>query len=764
MKKILFIVLVLVLNAYADYYPSVHQTSVDGRIGVVDQMKYIASINGKYPYGFNRSFVLTHHAKDDNAGNFCVDGWSQMKIYIPAGTTYLQLSLSTKTNTNYIAHIKYRSQINKVDHISTIGNNLDNIITEKTVSWPINDVGQIVLYEDDVKKLTGTTGGWLYIDVAGDTYHRVSSFFNNYNATITLSYYIKISDQSAFNNWLKTTYFKSDGDPIDESSTMTIVNNSCSNGYQSTLMSLNQNGALYDGSTVYEPEPVKTPQEQCSDAGNKWISSSSSCVTPEVYACIVDNSGTWSSYESRCISPEETACDAVNTTKWIVSSETCVDKEKVVNAQLEDGYWVIPLFYANSEGWKTDLSIKNLNTNSALVKTTTVKVLDTTQQTTGLTRIEGLNASEIWNATLYEESGKVYLEDNTTSSTKSQLNPKLTTGVIKVIPGNGEDASELQVDATIKYEPTTVTPPPEDDISAEQAACEAANNTWSSEINQCLYTNTDSNTNTNTTPPPSNAALKAECEARGTYFSWNASAAVCLYTPPTQSNTPVVTTPSTDSAKKAACEAQGTEYHWNSEVALCMYTPEAKSSTEGLDLSDEVSDDDIRKELSDQVAAKTFPVSGYFVHFASGSYDWAYINASGSLVAKLTGIDSNGNLTWEILRYAKQGIELLTGAAFNDDYTQVSFGSELSVPGRSSSTANILADKTYSITGLFVHYGVGSYDWVYLNKTGAVAAKLTGLDASTGKLTWVWLEGNGEDLFSNIDMGDKREITFGNAN
>jgi hypothetical protein len=43
------------------------------------------------------------------------------------------------------------------------------------------------------------------------------------------------------------------------------------------------------------------------------------------------------------------------------------------------------------------------------------------------------------------------------------------------------------------------------------------------------------------------------------------------------------------------------------------------------------------------------PVSGFFVQVGNGPFDWIYIGADGSYVAKLEGIDSNNYFKWTFL-------------------------------------------------------------------------------------------------------------------
>jgi hypothetical protein len=121
-------------------------------------------------------------------------------------------------------------------------------------------------------------------------------------------------------------------------------------------------------------------------------------------------------------------------------------------------------------------------------------------------------------------------------------------------------------------------------------------------------------------------------------------------------------------------------------------------------------------------------VNGHFIHYGKGPYDWVYITADTSLLAKLTGLDlSTGYLTWDVL-----DINSFSTLRIASTGKFVIFGETTS----NSSVAKKLANSIQKIDGHFIHYADDAYDWIYVTSDSLMAAKLTGLDSKTGYLTW----------------------------
>lgn len=758
MKKIVLIIAFLSGILQASFY-SIHQASqANGVHGAVNQFMQVANSGsyGKYTYSFN----LNKFQSSNTYGLCDQNGYEEIKLYIPGGATSVKILFSPERNTNFKIYSKFEPSSGFNTTQTGLFDNV-NYQASATYHFIANNAGLLLFSESTIERLVGTTGGWLYLMVINDTPVRPSSYINNKAMIFNMSYTLFIKNTTNFNTWLNRTYFQSNGDPVESASSLYVTSNSCTSGPRTLTYPLSTSGTLYDGSGSYEPEPELTPQEQCEQQGKYWIASSSTCTTQEVYNCIATQSGTWNTGENRCVTPAEVACNNVSTTKWYVAGSECLDKVKTINGQLADGFWLIPEFRANNEGWKTELSVRNMNANASLANTTTVKIFDLQQTTQSLAKAYPIYGTQTWQSKIYESAGKVYFETVTDSANRSELTPQMTVGSIRVDSPVVDVLGDLQVTANITYTMPSSSSYSSQNKSIEQIECENAGNTWSSEINQCMYTTTSSRASSSSSvSSQSDTQLRAECESLGNNYTWNASLRLCMYSPPAVSSSSRASSSSSSvtsiSSAEQECISRGVGYIWNSDARLCLYTPQSSSSSSSV-----MSDVQTRSIVVPAVATKTYSIAGYFIHYDSGSYDWAYVTTDGSIIAKLTGIDQNGYLTWEKLRYGD--VNLLSGAEFNEGYTQVTFGGLLSAPGTSDSTAQKLAGKTYEITGVFVHYANGAYDWIYTSLSGEVSAKLTGLNQSTGLLTWVWLEGNSVDSFSSIEVLPGNQIRFGTA-
>ncbi|MBN2895265.1 MAG: hypothetical protein JXK05_05165 [Campylobacterales bacterium] len=758
MKKLALIFALLSGLLHASFY-SVHQApQSNGVQGAVNQFNSIVQ-SGSYGY-FTHAFTLDKFQSSNEYGLCDQNGYEEVKLYVPGGATSVKILFSTERNTNFKIYSKFEPSSGFNTTQTTL---FDNVNYQQPASYHFiaNNAGLLLFPETTLNRLVGTTGGWLYLMVINDTPVRPSSYINNKAMTLNMSYTLFINNHTNYKTWLNRTYIQSNGDPVESAANLYVTSNSCSSGPRTSTYALSTSGTLYDGSGSYEPEPELTPQEQCEQQGKYWIASSSTCTTQEVYNCIVTQAGTWNTGENRCVTPAEVACNNVSTTKWYVAGSECLDKTKTVNGQLMDGYWNISEFRANSEGWSTQLSVRNLNTNASSVNTTAVKVLNMQQSVQSLLRTNAVAGTQTWQTKLYESGGKVYFETIGDSANRSELNPKINVGSIKVESSPVDRLSELQVTADITYTAPSSSSSSSQSKSIEQIECENGGNVWSAEINQCMYTTTSSRSSSSYSSVAQNdTQLRAECESLGNYYTWNTALRLCMYSPPAVSSSSRSSSSSSSSTSVSSAEQEclnrGEGYLWNNELRLCLQVAQSSSS-----VSSTISDAQVRSVVVPAVAAKTYDIAGYFIHFGSGSYDWAYVTTSGGIIAKLTGIDQNGFLTWEKLKYGD--VNLLSGAEFNANFTQVTFGELLSVPGTDSSTAQKLAAKTFEITGVFVHYDSGAYDWIYTSLSGSVSAKLTGLDEATGYLTWVWLEGNGIDAFSSIELLPGNTIHFGTA-
>ncbi len=133
-------------------------------------------------------------------------------------------------------------------------------------------------------------------------------------------------------------------------------------------------------------------------------------------------------------------------------------------------------------------------------------------------------------------------------------------------------------------------------------------------------------------------------------------------------------------------------------------------------------------EIVKEIADKTFKIAGYFAHYSNDDpYGWLYLNASGSLLAKLEGMDRQGFLQWTILSeqlgYRFDGSSIILTKA----------------KPKASSIALQLQNRVVPVAGYFIYYGSRQryepYSWIYVDRSLRVVAKLDGLEPS-GELKW----------------------------
>ncbi|MBN2896154.1 MAG: S8 family serine peptidase [Campylobacterales bacterium] len=138
-------------------------------------------------------------------------------------------------------------------------------------------------------------------------------------------------------------------------------------------------------------------------------------------------------------------------------------------------------------------------------------------------------------------------------------------------------------------------------------------------------------------------------------------------------------------------------------------------------------------------------ISGHFIHFGDGAYDWIYV-ANGGGALKLTGLNTNtGELTWANL----DGTATVNASASSVTFSGVTTGAP-SVNG-----------KTYPINGHFIRYGTRTaYEWVYVPHNGSYVAKLEGM-GDDGSLKWTLIDTPADPVFSSVSVGADG-ITFVN--
>ncbi len=132
----------------------------------------------------------------------------------------------------------------------------------------------------------------------------------------------------------------------------------------------------------------------------------------------------------------------------------------------------------------------------------------------------------------------------------------------------------------------------------------------------------------------------------------------------------------------------------------------------------------IRLKVEREILNKSYPLLGVFVQFGPNKFDWVYITLDKKYAFKLEGMDeSSGKLLWQRLYFDTIKV--------NQD--SVKFGSAL------QGYATKLALKEFPISGYFIHYGKGSYDWIYIERDTHKSFKLEKLDYD-GSFLWIPLK------------------------
>ena len=144
-------------------------------------------------------------------------------------------------------------------------------------------------------------------------------------------------------------------------------------------------------------------------------------------------------------------------------------------------------------------------------------------------------------------------------------------------------------------------------------------------------------------------------------------------------------------------------------------------------------EESIRMKVKDEIENGSFPIQGYFVHYGPDRFDWIYVTSSLKFAAKLEGMDENGYLQWRELN--------LENLDFLDDGVVLYLS-------QSDPLFFELSGKLLPISGYFIHYASGAYDWIYLPKDTLSSYKLEGLDYN-GNFLWIDLG------ISAVKEGDK---------
>ncbi len=781
-------------------YPSLHQTDNYGLIGAKDQFKLLHEYTSESgaPLPLSAMTSLTYHANLNKDDEFCVNNWSRMKLYIPAGTTSFKVIFTTRTNTNYRVHATFKAinsqTINHIENATKIAFS-DNIINQFTVSDQIINIGSLSISNKDI--LTIGNGGWLYIDIVGDTAIRPSAYYNNYNAKIAIAPKYVIGDTQAFNNWLSNTTFKDNGDPVDDVNSLNIINTTCSSGVETYKISLNENIVL----TNY-------PKTLTFDSIHQTPSSSSKVGVLEQY---LDNNRSLQIINYK-----------YNLNEFASTNDTgeCVSKRQYMKMYIPGGTELFSLdFSADNDinqkilfkfGSNSDMdlstavpfSIENLKTNTVYEEISGAKKLIFSNlgsligESGGWLYMSAINTSEA--ATTGHLSLSLSINDQeafekwllatkfTSNGDPSEVSANSNMSITDNYCDDGIQNSILTLNQSgTLYDPNTGSVVVDKHAEA-RSNCTTLGGSWIEGANVCDGASQKPST---PTPPPAISSStsisssgsvsssspvnnheedRSNCATLG--GSWIEGANVCdgaSQKPSTPTPPPAISSSTSISSSGSVSSSSPVNNHeedrsncatlggsWIEGANVCdgaSQNPAPPPPVVSAGSSSSVASD-TTTDIVNIITNQSYTVKGHFTHYGDGVSDWIYSTPSGKFIAKLNGRKSTGEINWNILHSGSNSY-----AHYSEENSQITFDSHLNEKS--------ISGKTHNISGYIIRYDNSRFGWIYTSRDGSIIAALKGID-SNGKLIWSIIKENAKTLSPiTADFSDNHTvITFRPSN
>lgn len=164
-----------------------------------------------------------------------------------------------------------------------------------------------------------------------------------------------------------------------------------------------------------------------------------------------------------------------------------------------------------------------------------------------------------------------------------------------------------------------------------------------------------------------------------------------------------------------------------------------------------------RLKLSNQ----SWDISGGFLHYDKGAYDWVYVTRDLNFIGKLEGIGENDYFEW-----------MTVHTKDNPTYTMIKFPKDKVLVGSVftkveeplKSFASQFANQIHSVDGFFIRYGSDAFDWVYIDADNTFVAKLDGFDKTNNAFIWTMLDSALERGFETVELyNDSKVVYFGKA-
>ncbi len=716
MRK-LAVLFIASLYSFAISFTSVHQLNAPQ--GLINKFKQYLDYNGKptvKEFYDGTSFVVTSEAQA-KGDSWCGAVMPSYKIYIPAGLENVTIGAVAKPNSSYYIWYAFVPD----------GQNY----TDRTLPFRfVKMIDAKVIYQ----KWNTKQSGWLYLRIIQASNFVYSQFGHIDGPRVYLSVkYLFKDDMTDFNNWLKTTYFASNGDPVDMFSKAYETSRYCSSYGEKIAVYGSTSGVLGsslvpwlqtdDPSLTIESDKTSIPQTSSNinytinyRVGEKPISSISIDINNNI-------------------------TDGVLLQDHI---DTCM---KFVEASKESGKDGVFVYSDNGENWylnRYDTAIaNNIHYIGYLIKDGNPNNGDSEQ------------------VLLAHESGSIKITADIVQNclSKSSL---VNVATIKYERDGTEKSVQNTLTITANASSGGTVSGGSGGSGGGGSASGSGGNTGSTAGDDASYYGggTTQQPSNNTSSTESESDAKRECESNG--GRWIDSDKQCLINPSTthSSNSSGASSMSSSysssvssyrngekSQAQKECENNGGRWIDSDKVCLSkQYSSSLQSSSSSSNKGDEF----LKIErVVKRLAKKEFPVEGYFVHYGEEAFDWIYRTREGGLY-KLEGMDKNGYFQWTSLKDYFLHTEVLDGKLILGDekITRDLDTRILSV------IRAIRSKESYPINGYFINYGNGAFDWAYV--VGDRIYKLDGMDEN-GYFKWIPLT----NYFNRVEIKNYTKIKIG---
>lgn len=83
-----------------------------------------------------------------------------------------------------------------------------------------------------------------------------------------------------------------------------------------------------------------------------------------------------------------------------------------------------------------------------------------------------------------------------------------------------------------------------------------------------------------------------------------------------------------------------------SSTSTSSSSSDSSISAQSVSSASSMASEAVREHTRDLIENRSYPIDGYFIHYGEGAYDWVYVTKDSGVIARLSGIDENDNMTW----------------------------------------------------------------------------------------------------------------------